>query len=81
VAHRGRFGSLFQVVICRDLYAYPCFFCCNYFASAADVRTHILADHINQPFKITIKKEESSNDDDDGKQIISNRIFSGAASQ
>jgi hypothetical protein len=41
-----------------DLYAYPCFYCCNYFASAADVRTHILADHINnQPFKITIKKE------------------------
>jgi hypothetical protein len=36
-----------------DLYAYPCFYCCNYFA--ADVRTHILADHINnQPFKITI---------------------------
>jgi hypothetical protein len=47
-----------------DLYAYPCFYCCNYFASAADVRTHIHADHINQPFKITTKKE-SSNDDDD----------------
>jgi hypothetical protein len=44
-----------------DLYAYPC---CNYFASAADVRTHILADHINNhPFEITIKK---ASDDDDG---------------
>jgi hypothetical protein len=30
-----------------DLYVYPCFYSCNYFASAADVRTHILADHIN----------------------------------
>jgi hypothetical protein len=29
---------------------------------AADVRTHILADHIRQPFTITIKKES----DDDG---------------
>ena len=49
-----------QVV--RHLYAYPCFYC-YYFVSAADVRTHILADHINnQPFKITIKKES----DDDG---------------
>jgi hypothetical protein len=35
-------------------------------ASVADVRTHILDDHIHQPFKITIKTEESSNDDDDG---------------
>jgi hypothetical protein len=57
-----------------DLYAYPCFYCCNYFASATDVRTHILdhnqthilADHIRQqPFSITIKKQ-SSIDDDDG---------------
>jgi hypothetical protein len=48
-----------------DLYAYPCFDCCNYFASAPDVRSHILADHIirQQPFSITIKKES---DDDDG---------------
>jgi hypothetical protein len=47
-----------------DLYAYPCFYCCNYFASAANVRTPILTDHINnQPFSITIKKES---DDDDG---------------
>jgi hypothetical protein len=48
-------------------FAYPCFYCCNYFASAVDVRAHIFAGHINnQPFKITIKTEESSNDDDDG---------------
>jgi hypothetical protein len=47
-----------------DLYAYPCFYRCNYFASAADVRTQILADHINnRPFSIAIKKEA---DDDDG---------------
>jgi hypothetical protein len=43
------------------LCAYQCFYCCK---SAADVRTHILADHINQPFSIAIKKESS--DDDDG---------------
>jgi hypothetical protein len=36
----------------------PCFYCCNYFASVADVRTHIVADDINnQPFSITITKE------------------------
>jgi hypothetical protein len=57
VARRGRSGSLLQVVrfVCISV-----FYCCNYFAPAADVRTHVLADHIsNQPFKITIKKEES----------------------
>jgi hypothetical protein len=48
-----------------DLYAYPCFYCCNYFASPADVRTHILADQINyRSFNITIKKESSTGDDD-----------------
>jgi hypothetical protein len=42
-----------------DLYVYPCFYYCNYFASAADVRAHILADHINNhPLKITTKKEK-----------------------
>jgi hypothetical protein len=45
-----------------DLYAYPCFYCCNYFAPMK-VLTHIHADHINnRPISITIKKE--SNDDD-----------------
>jgi hypothetical protein len=44
-----------------DLYAYPSFYCCNYFASAADVRTHIPTDHINnRQFSITIKKESSN---------------------
>jgi hypothetical protein len=44
--------------ICMRLRGSCCNYCCNYFASAADVRTHIFADHINnQPFSITIKKE------------------------
>jgi hypothetical protein len=47
-----------------DLYAYSCFDC-SYFASAADVRTDILADHIRQLVSITIKKEASNDDDDD----------------
>jgi transposase-like protein len=63
VAHRGRFGSLLQVVrfVCVSVLLLLQLLC------VGDVRTHILADHINkQPFKITIKKEESLNDDDDG---------------
>jgi hypothetical protein len=53
-AHRGRFGSLQAVRFCMRIRAS---YCCNYFASAADVRTHILADHIRRSFTITIKKE------------------------
>ena len=47
-----------------DLYAYiSASTAATTFASAADVRTHILTDHINnRPFKITIKKEDTSND-------------------
>jgi uncharacterized Zn-finger protein len=50
-----------QVV--RHLYAYPCFYCATTL-SAADVRTHILTDHIKIGHSQYIKK---ASDDDDAE--------------
>ena len=49
-----------------DLYAYPCFYCCSYFASLDDAFTHVLEEHQPPPFAIIIKTESSSSDDGDG---------------
>jgi hypothetical protein len=63
VAHRGRFGSLLQVVrfVCVSVLLLLQLLCggrCSHSHSRRSVN--------KQPFKITIKKEESLNDDDDG---------------
>jgi hypothetical protein len=63
LAHRGRFGSVLQVVrfVCVAVLLMLQLLCVGDRCS----RTHILSNHINnQPFKITIKKEESDDDDD-----------------